>query len=530
MARSHVRAPLSLPVPGWLGPLAIAKGSRVSSSQRVVVFESITDAMTGALSRLTSRGKLTEANIDDGLRDVRQALLQADVAIPVVKHFIERVKIKAVGEKQIQGVDPSQQIVKIVHDELCELMGPIDTRLKEAPSGPTVIMMVGLQGSGKTTTCGKLAKHLVEKRKKKPLLVAADLQRPAAVDQLKVLGTQLDLPVYSEEKQERKGITKLFKGEHGPADVCKNGIKHAIQTGRDVVILDTAGRLHIDDDLMKELAEIKASCEPQNIYLVCDAMTGQDAVNSARVFNDKLNVDGVILTKLDGDARGGAALSIKYVTGKTIKYMGVGEKLDALEEFHPDRMAGRILGMGDIVTLVNRAAEIVDPKTAERSAQRLMEGRWNYEDFLDQLKMMKKLGPLKQVIGMIPFLGQFGKEIQGDELKPFEAILNSMTKKERRVPDLLSGLEAGSRRRRIAKGSGTKIQEVNQFIKTFKAMQRVVGQLTRGGPQGLASLMTKGGMEKVMPMLPGGRSLGGKMPGLGHGPGNRHDKKKKKKR
>jgi signal recognition particle subunit SRP54 len=492
------------------------------------VFETITEKLTGALSRLTSRGKLTEENIAEGLRDVQRSLLEADVAIPVVKHFIERVKAKAVGAAVIPGVDPSQQIVKVIHDELCELMGPIDTRLKEAPTGPTIIMMVGLQGSGKTTTCGKLAKHLVEKRKKKPLLVAADLQRPAAVDQLQVLGKTLDIPVYAEQKQERKGITKLFKGEHGPTDVCVNGIKHAVQTGRDVVILDTAGRLHIDEELMKELRAIKAKCEPQNVYLVCDSMTGQDAVNSAKTFNDQLNVDGVILTKLDGDARGGAALSIKYVTGKTIKYMGVGEKLDALEEFHPDRMAGRILGMGDIVSLVDRAAAVVDPKTAERSAQRLMEGRWNYEDFLEQLKTMKKLGPLKQVIGMIPFLGQFGKEIQGDELKPFEAILSSMTKEERRNPDLLNGLQAGSRRRRIASGSGTKINEVNQFIKTFKAMQKVVGQLTRGGPQGLASLMTKGGMEKVMPMLPGGRSLG-KMPGMGHGPG-RHGKDKKKKR
>ncbi len=496
------------------------------------MFETITETLTGALGRLTSRGKLTADNIDDGLREVRQALLQADVAIPVVKHFIERVKLKAVGDKQIQGVDPSQQVVKVVHDELCELMGPIDTRLKENPAGPTIIMMVGLQGSGKTTTCGKLAKWLVEKRKKKPLLVAADLQRPAAVEQLKVLGTSLEIPVYSEERVERKGITKLFKGEHGPAEVCKNGIKHAVQTGRDVVILDTAGRLHIDDELMKELRDIKGGSEPQNIYLVCDAMTGQDAVNSAKTFNDQLNVDGVILTKLDGDARGGAALSIKYVTGKTIKFMGVGEKLDALEEFHPERMAQRILGMGDVVTLVERAAAVVDQNSAARSAQRLMEGRWNYEDFLDQLRMMKKMGPLKQIIGMIPMLGQFAGEIQGDELKPFEAILSSMTKKERKSPDLLSGLEAGSRRRRIATGSGTSIQEVNQFIKTFKGMQKAVSMMMKGGPQGLASLMTKGGMEKVMPMLPGGRSL--KLPGMpggggmGHGPGKHGGKKKKK--
>ncbi len=474
------------------------------------MFESITDALTGALDRLTSRGKLTEGNIDEGLRDVRVALLSADVAVPGVKHFIERVKDKAVGQLKIASVDPRQQIVKVVHDELCDLMGPIDTRLKDASTGPTIIMMVGLQGSGKTTTCGKLAKYYIEKRKKKPLLVAADLQRPAAIDQLKVLGEQLGVPVYSELPGERTGLTRLFKGASRAAEVCENGVKHAAKTGRDVVILDTAGRLHVDDDLMKELRDINAKLEPQNVFLVCDAMTGQDAVNSAKVFNDQLAVDGIILTKLDGDARGGAALSIKHVTGKTIKFIGTGEKLDRLEEFHPDRMASRILGMGDIVSLVERAQEVVDQKDAERSATRLLEGRWNYEDFLGQLKTMKKLGPLKQVMAMIPGMSQLtkGMELQGDELVPVEAIICSMTKKERKNPDLLSGHgTSGSRRRRIAGGSGQTIQTVNALIKQFKTMKRMISDLGRGMGD-LQALMSKQGIDKMMPRLAGGRALG----------------------
>jgi signal recognition particle subunit SRP54 len=472
------------------------------------VFDQLSENLGGAIQRLVSRGKLTEANIDEGLREVRKALLEADVALPVIRDFIERVKTKAVGELQIQGVDPAQQVIKVVNDELVALMGPIDTRIRDGGNGPTIVMMVGLQGSGKTTSTAKLAKYLIEKKRRKPLLVAADLQRPAAIDQLKVLGEQLQIPVYSEDPQAKKGLTGLFQRGCRAAQVCQAGIKRAEELGRDTVILDTAGRLHIDAELMAELKDVKERCEPHNVFLVVDSMTGQDALKSAKEFNDQLNVDGVVLTKLDGDARGGAALSIKAVTGKTIKFIGTGEKLDRLEEFHPERMASRVLGMGDIVSLVEKAKEVVDEKRAERSATRLMSGKWNFDDFLEQLQTVKKLGPLKQVLGMIPGLGQMVKQVdlQGDELKPVEAIIQSMTREERKNPELLiDARTAGSRRRRVAAGSGTSINEVNALIKQFRAMKKMVGELTRGGK--LGQLMTKEGIEDMMPKLPGGRSL-----------------------
>jgi signal recognition particle subunit SRP54 len=488
------------------------------------VFDQLTEGLSGAISRLVSRGKLTEANIDEGLREVRKALLEADVALPVIKDFIDKVKAKAIGAQQIDGVDPGQQIIKIVNDELVALMGPIDTRVRDNGNGPTIIMMVGLQGAGKTTTCGKLAKYLIEKKRRKPVLVAADLQRPAAIDQLKVLGEQLGIPVYSEDPQAPKGITAIFKRGSRAAEVCKNGLKFATTAGCDTVILDTAGRLHIDEELMKELRDVKERLEPQNIFLVVDAMTGQDAVKSAKEFNDQLNVDGVVLTKLDGDARGGAALSIKAVTGKLIKFIGTGEKLDRLEEFHPERMATRVLGMGDIVTLVEKAKEVVDEKRAERSATRLMSGKWNFEDFLEQLQTVKKLGPLKQVMGMIPGVGQMMKhvDLQGDELKPIEAVIQSMTKDERKNPDLLmSHRTAGSRRRRIAQGAGASVNDVNALIKQFKTMKKLVGELTRGGR--LNQLMTQQGIEDIMPRLPGGRALG---KAAGHNFPSKKDKKR----
>ncbi len=474
------------------------------------MFDQLTDGLQGAIERIVSRGKLTEANIDEGLREVRKALLEADVSLPVVRDFIERVKQASVGQLKIEGVDPGQQIVKVVNDELINLMGPIDTRVIEAGpgQGPTVIMMVGLQGSGKTTTTGKLAKYLVEKKKKKPLLVAADLQRPAAIDQLKVLGEQLGVPVYSEKPgEQKKGLTGLFKRGTAAAEVCKNGVRHAVETGRDIVILDTAGRLHIDEELMAELKDVQKRVEPHNVLLVCDAMTGQDAVNSAKRFDEELNLSGVVLTKLDGDARGGAALSIKAVTGKTIKFIGTGEKLDRLEEFRPEGMASRILGMGDVVRLVEIAQEHVDQKQAEKSAQRLLTGKWNFEDFLGQLQMLKKMGPLKQLLGMLPGVGGMmkGLEIQGDELKPIEAIISSMTQAERRDPDLLSGRTGGSRKRRISKGSGTSVQDVAALIKQFKAMKRMIGDLGRMGDVG--ALMTPQGTEQALKRLPGGKAL-----------------------
>ena len=477
---------------------------------RVLVFEQLTDGVSGAIQRLVSRGRLTEANVEDGLREVRQALLEADAAVPVVRDFIERVKTQAIGQLQIQGVDPGHQFIKTVSDELTALMGPIDTRIREAQGGgPTIIMMVGLQGSGKTTSCGKLAKYLIERKRRKPMLVAADLQRPAAIEQLKVLGESLGVPVYSEDPAEKKGLTGLFKRGSRAAEVCKNGIKQATLQGRDVVILDTAGRLHIDEELMAELRDVKARTEPQNVFLVVDAMTGQDALSSSKRFNDEMAIDGVIMTKLDGDARGGAALSIKAITGKTIKFIGTGEKLDRLEEFHPERMASRILGMGDIVSLVEKAKEVVDEAKAERSATRLMSGRWNFDDFLDQLQTVKKLGPLQQVLGMIPGFSSVSKHVnlQGDELKPVEAVIRSMTGAERKNPDLLTvHRTAGSRRRRIATGSGVSVNEVNALIKQFKVMKRVVGEMTRGGR--LGQLMTKQGVEEMIPRLPGGRALG----------------------
>ncbi|MEZ6188028.1 MAG: signal recognition particle protein [Planctomycetota bacterium] len=502
------------------------------------MFDQLTDTLGGAISRLVSRGKLTAGNIDDGLREVRKALLEADVSIAVVREFIERVKRKAVGQLQVQGVDPGQQVIKIVHDELTALMGPIDTRIRESeqPGEPTIIMMIGLQGSGKTTTCGKLSKYLVEKKKKKPLLVAADLQRPAAIDQLKVLGDSLGVPVFSEKPPEKRGLTGLFKRGSPAAHVCAKGVEHAKATGRDVVILDTAGRLHIDEDLMKELQEVRKRCSPQNVFLVCDAMTGQDAVNSAKQFNDEMSIDGVILTKMDGDARGGAALSVKAVTGKTIKFVGTGEKLEKLEEFHPERMAGRILDMGDVVSLVEKAQEVVDQKQAEKSATRLLSGRFNFEDFLQQLTMLKKMGPLKSLMKMIPGMGQIMKhaqvEMSGDELKPIEAIIRSMTKAERKDPELLSGRTGGSRRRRIAKGSGTDINEVNGLIKQFKAMKRMMDELTRGG--GLGQLMTAQGVQDMVPRMPGGRALEKKLReagvARGRGPKPKRNKNKKRRR
>ena len=501
------------------------------------MFDQLSNSLQGALRSFSKKGKLTEDNISEGLREVRRALLEADVSIAVAKQFIDKIQATAIGEKVLEGVDPSQQIVKIVHDELVNLMGPIDTRFQESEgTGPTIVMMVGLQGCGKTTTTGKLAKWLVEKKKRKPLLVAADLQRPAAIDQLKVLGESLGVPVYSEKPgTQKKGLTGMFKRGTQAALVCQNGVKHAEETGRDVVILDTAGRLQIDDDLMAELEDIKSRLKPQNIFLVCDSMTGQDAVNSAKGFNDTLDVSGVILTKLDGDTRGGAALSIKAVTGKAIKFIGTGEKLDRLEEFRPEGMAQRILGMGDVVRLVEIAQENISQEDAERSADRLMSGRWNFDDFLKQLQMVKKMGPLKQIMGMIPGMsGLMGNvEFSGDELKPVEAIISSMSKAERRNPDLLSGRSGGSRKRRIARGSGTDVRDVNALIKQFKAMKRMVSQF--GGMEDLGALMTPGGIQKALPKLPGGKALmrqsrGGFKPPRPKKNKTKKDKKRRKRR
>ncbi|MBI2920379.1 MAG: signal recognition particle protein [Planctomycetes bacterium] len=423
------------------------------------MFDSLTDKLTGVFRRLAGKGRLTESNIQEGLREVRVALLEADVNLIVVKDFIRKVTEKAVGEDVIKAVAPSQQIVKIVYDEMVELMGPVDNAIPRAPNGPTIVMMAGLQGSGKTTTCAKLAK-LFMKRGAKPLLVAADIQRPAAIEQLKTLGAQLEIPVHAETGGR-------------PPMICRRGVEEAVKTGRDLVILDTAGRLHIDEALMAEVKEVADVTKPHQILLVVDSMTGQDAVTSAKQFNEKLPLTGVVLTKLDGDTRGGAALSIKAVTGKPIKFVGIGEKIDDLSEFFPDRMAQRILGMGDVISLVEKAQDAMDQDTARRFASKMQGGGLDLQDFLDQIQQMKKMGPIGKIMEMIPGVGQImgGKDEQvEDEFSRMTAIIQSMTVDERRHPEILDG----SRRKRISRGSGRTLPEINNLLKQFKEMRKMM--------------------------------------------------------
>jgi len=443
-----------------------------------IMFESITNSLGGVLGKFRGKGRLTEENIKDGLHEVRLALLEADVNYKVVKNFIKQVTERSVGEEVIKSVAPGQQVVKIVHDELIKLMGESDTSIPFKEGEQTLVMLVGLQGSGKTTTAGKLAKLILSKGKK-PLLVAADIQRPAAVEQLKVLGKQLDIAVY-------------FEKDSQPVKICREAVKHAKENNYDVVILDTAGRLHIDNELMLELREIKDTLGPDQIYFVCDAMTGQDAVNSAKEFDDQLGFDGVILSKLDGDTRGGAALSIRAVTGKPIKFVGIGEKLDRLEEFHPDRMASRILGMGDVVSLVERAQQAIDLEEAQKLSRKIQNDTLSLEDFLVQLQQVKKMGPIKEVLGMIPGLGNKMDDLNVDEkqLQKVEAIIKSMTVQERLAPDIING----SRRQRVANGSGTTVQDVNQLLKQFKSMKKLMKHF-KGNEKSLKKMgMFSGGM------------------------------------
>jgi signal recognition particle subunit SRP54 len=423
------------------------------------MFEGITEKLTGALSFFRGRGKLTEANIEEGLGAVRQALLEADVNYQVAVDFTDRVKVAAVGQQVLKSLDPSQQFIGILYQELTNLMGPVDHSLHLVRGEVSVIMMCGLQGSGKTTTCGKLAKRLLAEGKK-PFLVAADLQRPAAIEQLKIIGQQLGVPVHAEAPSA------------GALRVCQNGVAAAKKLGGiNVVILDTAGRLHVDSELMKELEEIDRKVAPQQILLVSDAMTGQDAVNSAKAFNEALELDGVILTKLDGDARGGAALSIKAVTGVPIKFIGLGEQLDKLELFHPDRMAQRILGMGDVLTLFEKAQQEFDAEQAEEQKKKMMEGKFTLHDFKNQLQSIRKLGPMQDILKMIPGMGgvanMLNQGMDADaDLDRIDGILNSMTPTERENPDII-GI---SRRRRIADGSGVDPAEVNRLLKDFGSM------------------------------------------------------------
>lgn len=428
------------------------------------MFDSLSEKLQSALDVLKGHGKLTEKDIERAAREIRLALLEADVNYKVVKDFVAKVKERAMGVEVLESLTPAQQFVKIVNEELANLMGSATTKLVFSPRPPTVIMMVGLQGSGKTTACGKLAKFLIGQGKS-PAMVAGDVYRPAAVDQLKALGEQLNVPVYDEGT------------DADPVDIAKHGLEWARQTGRDVLIVDTAGRLHIDETLMEELVRIRSQVKPHNILLVLDSMTGQDAVNVAAQFQEKVQFDGVILTKLDGDARGGAALSVRAVTGKPIKFASTGEKLDSFDYFHPDRMASRILGMGDVLSLIERAEGAMDEKKALELEKKLRKSQFTFEDFLDQLQQVRKMGSLQSILGMIPGAGKL-KNLQIDD-KAFDrvqALIHSMTIEERRHPELING----SRRRRIAVGSGSDIQAVNQLLNQFKQMQKMMKQLGSG--------------------------------------------------
>ncbi len=438
------------------------------------MFENLSDKLQGIFQKLSNRGKLSEADVDAALREVRLALLEADVNYKVVKDFVRRVRERAVGTEVMRSLTPAQQVIKIVNEELIATLGE-PARLDLSGPTPHVIMLVGLQGSGKTTTAAKLGLNL-RKSGQRPLLVAADTYRPAAITQLEVLGKQLDIPVHSEG-------AKL-----PPPKICANALKHAKKAAYTAVIMDTAGRLHIDDQMMGELEEIKRRTNPQEVLLVADAMTGQDAVRVADEFNKRVGLTGLILTKIDGDARGGAAISIRSVTGVPIKFLGVGEKTDALEVFHPDRMASRILGMGDMLSLIEKAEQTLDREQAVRMGKRLAKGEFDLEDFLQQLHEVKKLGPLSQLLDMIPGFSQVSKELSPDvtekQMKMVEAIISSMTREERRTPRIINA----SRKRRIARGSGTSVQDVNQLLSQFRQMQRMMKQLTGGRGRGLLSM------------------------------------------
>ncbi|MGB9710504.1 MAG: signal recognition particle protein [Thermodesulfovibrio sp.] len=429
------------------------------------MFEALTDKLEAIFKKLKGRGILKEEDVDSALKEIRIALLEADVNFKVVKSFIERVRHKAIGKEILESLSPAQQVIKIVYDELCELLGGSTAKIQLSPNPPTVIMMVGLHGSGKTTTSAKLAR-IFKKQGRRPMLVAADLQRPAAIEQLVTLGKQIDVTVF--HSYEIKN----------PVELCKEALKKAVIDRMDPVIVDTAGRMHVDEELMQELQDVKEILKPHEVLFVADAMTGQDAVNIAKSFNEKIGITGVILTKMDGDARGGAALSIKEVTGKPIKLIGTGEKLDALEEFHPDRMANRILGMGDILTLIEQAQKAYDQKEAEKLKKKIEKEEFTFEDLKDQIRKMRKMGPLENILSMLPGANKILKEIKIDE-KEFvkvEAIINSMTPEERRNPKILNA----SRRIRIAKGSGTTVTDVNRLIKQFNEMKKMMKQLKHG--------------------------------------------------
>lgn len=429
-----------------------------------MVFESLSEKLQNALGKLKGKGKLSEKDVDLAMREVRLALLEADVNFKVVKDFIKNVKERAIGNEVMQSLTPGQQVIKIVNEELTKLMGDKETKINFASSPPTVILMCGLQGAGKTTTTGKLAFNL-KKQNKRPLLVACDIYRPAAIKQLEVVGEKAGVPVFS------------MGNKHNPVDIAKAALEHGKKHGNDVIIVDTAGRLHIDEDLMQEIEDIHEAVNPNEVLLVLDAMTGQDAVNVASSFDERLGISGVVLTKLDGDARGGAALSIRAVTDKPIKFVGMGEKLDQLEPFHPDRMASRILGMGDVLSLIEKAQSSIDAEKALELEKKIRTAQFTFDDFLDQLEQMKNLGPLDQIMGMIPGMNSKalkGLDVNDRDILRIEAIIKSMTKKEREMPEIIDS----SRRKRIATGSGTSVQEVNKLLKQFKETKKMMKRLT----------------------------------------------------
>ncbi len=455
-----------------------------------MAFEGLSDKLSAVFKKLKNKGKLSESDVKAAMREVRLALLEADVNYKVAKDFVAKVSERAVGSGVLESLTPAQQVIKIVNEELTALMGESNARINYSSKIPTVIMMVGLQGSGKTTHSGKLALHF-KKMGKRPLLVACDVYRPAAIDQLKVVGSQIDVPVFE-------------MGQIDPCEIAKKAISHAKDYGNDIVILDTAGRLHIDTELMDELLRLKEQFTPEEILLVIDSMTGQDAVNVAKSFNEKLGITGVILTKLDGDTRGGAALSVRAVTGAPIKFTGTGEKLTDLEPFYPDRMASRILGMGDVLTLIEKAEEQLDAKKAEEMAKKLGENSFDMNDLLEQMKQVRKMGSLSQIVSMLPGakkkLSDEEAEQGEKQLVRTEAIINSMTKKERAKPSIISA----QRKKRIAAGSGTKVEDVNRLLKQFEQMQKMMKQLSGNGKQGkkmrqMLSQMQSGGGNMGIP-------------------------------
>jgi len=447
-----------------------------------LAFESLSEKLNAAFKKLRGKGRLKEADINEAMREVRMALLEADVGFKVVKDFVASVTARSIGKDVLESLTPAQMVIKIVNEELCSLMGSENAKISIASKPPTIIMLIGLQGAGKTTNAAKLAAYMRKHNSKNPLLVACDIYRPAAIEQLKTVGKQLDIPVFE-------------MGKANPVDIAKASIKHAEKSGNDLVLLDTAGRLHIDDELIDELKRIKATVSPTEILLVVDAMTGQDAVNAATSFNDSIGIDGVFLTKLDGDARGGAALSVKAVTGKPIKFSGIGEKLDQIEPFHPERMASRILGMGDMLTLIEKAEQAFDEKKAQEMTEKLMKNRFTLSDYYEQLTQVKSMGGLSSIAGMLP--GIDAKALQGasvdeDMLKRTEAIILSMTQAERDNPSILNS----SRKKRIATGSGTAVVDINRLLKQFEAMQVMTKQLTKGK----LPAMFRGKNKGVFPM------------------------------